>query len=437
MAKLNDLKKLFSEVSENRVFAFIYRWGYLIFQEVIDGGLIYRAKALVYTTLLSIVPLLAVSFSVLKAFGVHNQLRPILLHLLAPLGENSAELTDNIIGFVQNVDVTVLGSVGTILFIYSVVDLLEIIKDSFNQIWRTEETRPWLRRVSDSLSVLLIGPVLVFSALGVMASMMDNEFVQRIIAKEPFGTVYYLLGVLIPYILIIAAFTFVYMFMPSTRVAFRSAFIGAFFAGLAWKGAGWVFATFVVQSASYNAIYSSFAIIILSMFWVYVSWLILLVGGILSFYVQNPLYRGHAGRKLELSNVQRENLGFILMYLIGESFYQGKKPWTATALADRTGVPSEKIVEILRLLEKNGLLISLTTEPATYLPSRALEKIELPEIYYALRRLGEREDQSEQIPPHLKNIQRMTAQIEQSACSVIEGQTLLDLAGGGKEKELS
>ncbi|MGR8978525.1 MAG: YihY/virulence factor BrkB family protein [Gammaproteobacteria bacterium] len=421
----------------SQFFAPIYRWGHLILLEVIEGGLIYRAKALVYTTLLSIVPLLAVSFSVLKAFGFHNKLEPLLWELFAPLGENGAELTDNIIGFVENVNVGVLGSVGIVLLIYSVVDLLEIIKNSFNKIWRTEETRPWLRRVSDSLSILLIGPVLVFSAVGVMASMANTEFVQQIIASEPFGTVYYLLGVLIPYVFIISAFTFVYLFMPSTRVKLSSAFIGAFFAGLAWKAAGWVFATFIVQSASYNAIYSSFAIVILFMFWLYVSWVILLVGGVISFYVQNPMSRLYAGLKLELGNRQREVLGFCLMYLIGESFYKGKEPWTSASLADRIRMPSERIAETLQLLEKNGLLVSLTTAPVSFLPSRALDAIALRDIYYALRRSSKIEKQAEQLPPDLMRIQNMTRKIEESACLAIEGQTLLDLALSGKEIESS
>lgn len=189
--------------------------------DIQEGGLDYRAMSLVYTTLLSLAPLLAVSFSVLTAFGVHNQMEPVLLELVAPLGRQGAEIVDRIIGFVSNIKVGVLGFVGFATLFYTVLSLLQKIEESFNHVWRVKRLRSFQRRFSDYLSVLLVGPVLVFSALGLIASMANTEIAQTIIGREPFGTLYYLLGLILPYLLIVGAFTFAYRFIPNTHVNFR------------------------------------------------------------------------------------------------------------------------------------------------------------------------------------------------------------------------
>lgn len=401
-------------------------WVRLLIREMTEGELNTRAMALVYTTLLSLVPLLAVSFSVSKAFGFHNALKPFLVEVLAPLGEKGIDLSSKIVGFVENVQVGVLGSVGIVFLIYSAVSLLEIIKDSFNRIWRTTETRSWLHRVSNYLSVLLIGPVLVFSALGIMASMETNEWVQQIIAVKPLGTLYYLLGLFIPYALIVFAFTFVYMFMPSAHVEFISALVGGVLGGLGWKVAGWVFATFVTESENYNAIYSGFAIVILFMFWLYVSWLTLLIGGVISFYHQHSSYLRFGGKSPELSHKQQEYLGFYLMYLIGESYYEGKAPWNVNALANTLSLPSEVVLEALLRLENNGLVIALHSEPESFLPARAPETLGLQEIYQAVR---EPEGKAENAMENIRfpnKVEDLLAKMEQSAYGVLEDLTLRD-----------
>jgi membrane protein len=412
--------------SENPYLTRFLRWIRTLTREMTEGELNTRAMALVYTTLLSLVPLLAVSFSVSKAFGFHNAIKPFLEEVLAPLGVKGIELSNKIVEFVENVQVGVLGSLGIVFLIYSAVSLLEIIKDSFNRIWRTSETRTWLHRISNYLSVLLIGPVLVFSALGITASMETNEWVQQIIAVKPFGMLYYLLGLFIPYALIVFAFTFVYMFLPSTDVKFNSALIGGIWGGLGWKAAGWVFATFVTESENYNAIYSGFAIVILFMFWLYVSWLTLLVGGVISFYHQHSGYLQYGGKSPELSHRQQEYLGFYLMYLIGKSYYEGKQPWSLIALADNLFLPTETVREALTRLEKNGLLVALHSESESFLPARAPETLSMQEIYQAVR---ESEGVSESTIENIQfpgKVQELLTKMEQSACAILDGLTLRD-----------
>jgi membrane protein len=398
----------------------------ILFREASDPDLKYRAMGLVYTTLLSLAPLLAVSFSVLKAFGVHNQLMPLLLGVLEPFGEKGAELADQVIGYVENISIGVLGTAGLVFLLYTVVSLLSIIEECFNRIWRVEASRNWIHRSSDYMSVLLVGPVLTVSALGMMASMGNNALVQKMIALEPFGTAYYLAGLILPYLLIIAALTFLYIFMPNTRVNFGSALVGGIAAGLTWKIGGWLFGIFVEKSTSYNAIYSSFAIILLSMIWLYVSWLIVLLGGVVSFLYQYPRYLLHKNKRPYLSHRQQEYFGFLVLYLIGKAYREGGPPWTLHALADEIDQPWESVRQVLQCLNKAGFVIAIQSEPNAYLPSRDLETISLKEVYIRLRALDGQE-QAAFRPENEEAVGALANRIEVAAMAVLEGQSLSDL----------
>lgn len=357
----------------------------ILFRDITEGGLDLRATSLVYTTLLSLAPLLAVSFSVLQAFGAHNQMRPLLLEILDPLGDAQAvEITDRIIGFVNNLDVGVLGFTGFALLFYTVLSLLQKIEDCFNQIWRVGQSRGFRRRFSEYLSVLLVGPVLVFSALGLMASLSSHEIVKAIISLEPFGTLYYLLVRLLPNLLMIAAFTFLYLFIPNTRVRLKAALAGGIAAGLGWRLVGWLFGLFVAGSAQYQAIYSSFAILIVFMIWLYVNWLILLVGVDISFYVQHPAHPRLERRGFRLSYASSRRVGLTVMYLLAERFQRGAPPWTLDALATTLGLPCRCVEEVLEALRRRGLVIAVDPDNTAYLPARELGSVTLLDILDAL-----------------------------------------------------
>ena len=156
----------------------------VLVRDVTHGQLTLRAMGLVYTTLLAIVPLLAISFSVLKAFGVHNQVEPILLSFLEPLGEKGVEITERVLDFIENMNVGVLGGVGLALLLYTAVSLVHKVEEAFNYIWHVHRGRSIGERFSRYISALMVGPILIFAALGVTAGAMSLAVVRGALQIE-------------------------------------------------------------------------------------------------------------------------------------------------------------------------------------------------------------------------------------------------------------
>ena len=364
---------------------------FAIGRDLSRGQLSLHAMSLVYTTLLSLVPLLAVSFSVLKGFGVHNQVEPILVQVLSPLGSQSDEIAEQLIGYVDNTNVGVLGSLGLAFLIYSVISLVSKIELVFNYTWHVDKQRAFAQSVSQYLTVLLIGPVLFFSALGATASLRSNTFVQKLTGIEPFGLILDAGSQVLPYVLIVLAFTFVYTFVPNTRVRVGAALIGALVAGVLWQSVGYVFATFMANSTRYAAIYSSLAIAILFMMWIYIAWLILLVGASIAFYTQFPEFRTTRSRDLRLSNRLREQVALCIATEIARRHQYGHPPCNAEALARQLRLPFTNVVNLLHMLSQGGFVVTTGDDPPRYIPAQSPTNIEVNALLSSIRRYGEEE----------------------------------------------
>jgi membrane protein len=387
--------------------------------------------SLVYTTLLSVVPLLAVSFSVLKGFGVHNQIEPLLMKFLEPLGPRGEELSDNIIGFVENVRVGVLGSLGLVFLLYTVVSLIQKVESSFNYVWQVERLRGLAQRFSSYMSVILIGPVLVFTALGVTATAMNNTLVQQLMSVEPFGDLIVSFSKLVPYLLVIAAFIFIYMFIPNTRVRFLPALVGGVVAGVLWQSSGWAFAAFIASSSNYAAIYSSFAILILLLIWLYLNWLILLLGAQVAFYIQYPQYMTRQPVQLRLSNRLRERLALQIMFMVADHHLHQRDPWASRDLVHYLGLPMQPVHHVLQLMVEAGFLSETSDEPPRYLPRRDIETITLAELYEVVRSAGEDRLLTLKTLPHQLEVEQAMEAIQRAVEGQLGNRTLKDLVQSG------
>jgi len=349
------------------------------FSDFRDGALSIRATSLVSTTLLSLVPFLAVTFSVLKAFGVHQQIEPILAQGLDPLGEKGAEITSRVIQFVNNLKVGALGAVGVAGLFYTTFSLIDKIEEALNHIWRVRQPRPLARKFTDYLSVVLVGPVLVFTAFATTASAQGHWLVQSILKIEPLGAAVVWATTLMPFVLICVGFSFLYKFIPHTQVQFASALVGGITAGILWQVAGMIFASFVAGSARYSAVYSSFAILIIFLIWLYVGWLIVLVGSQVAYYHQHPSAYLTRLRWKQNTPAFREHLALTMLVHMTRRYLGQEPPYQEEELAAKLGVPLSALEDVVEDFIDFGLIYR-TVEPKGMMLGRPPDQVFVLEI---------------------------------------------------------
>jgi membrane protein len=359
------------------------RYAFALLRDYLQGEISLRAMSLVYTTMLTIVPLLAFAFAVLKGLGFHRNLEPLLENFLAPIGPRGAEIATRIVGFVDNVSGSALASVSVVVLLLSAMSLAEKVESSFNYVWRVDRPRGFARRLSDYLSVIFVGPLLMSVAMGLLATLSSATATSWIASIEPFGTWLVSVRALTPYVMVIAGFTFLYVFVPNTRVRLKYALIGGVFGGVLWAGSGSLFTTVVVSVSRTEAIYSGFAIVILAMLWMHLSWVVLLLGAQLSFYVQNPDYLKLGQRAETLSSALRERLALSTMLLVGRDFATPGHGWRVKSLSAQMRVPSHLLAPVVECLMEAGLLTR--TSEQRLVPARDPRNIEARAILDAVR----------------------------------------------------
>jgi len=348
-----------------RILATILRYLYALTRDIVKGQLTLRSMSLVYTTLLSVVPLTAFSFSVLKGFGKHKDFEPLLFRALEPLGPQGAEITQQVIDLVDNVKGGVLGGISLAFFIYTAISMVQKVEESFNYVWYVAKRRSFARRFTEYIVVMLIGPVVIVIALGMIASLRSSTAIQFFMNSEFFGPVFVATSKLTPYLLVTGVFTFMYVYMPNTKVRIRSALVGGIAGGTIWATLSVIFATFVVFSARTQLIYSGFAVAIITLIWLYLNWLVLLTGAQLAFYHQNPAFLRIGRREPRLSNAMRERLALNIMLLVGRAFREGEQATvSSSSLARELRIPSITLAPVVTALESDGGASSTSFEPA-------------------------------------------------------------------------
>lgn len=401
----------------------VLRYLWALARDVARGDLTLRAMSLIYTTLLSTVPLIALSFSVLKGLGYDRELEPVLYSFLEPLGDKAADITAQVMSFVQNVRGDLLGSIGLIFLLYNVISMVQKVEESFNFVWRVEQPRSLARRFSEYLSVMVVGPAVLVGAVGLLASMSSSTIAQELSHYEPFGFLLLMLGKLMPYVLVTGVFTFIYAFVPNTQVTPRAAGVGGMAAGIGWLTIGVIFARFVSTTGGTMVIYAGFAVVVIALLWLYISWLVLLLGAQLSFYVQNPQYLRPGRGQISLNSSLRERVALSIMYLIACDYGRTKERWSTNKLADHLELPGAALSPLVTALEKRGLL--LLVEDDTWVPGRDPSSIELIEILDAVRHesSGPRLGRIRDVIPAVDAARRA----EESLKASLKGTTIKDL----------
>lgn len=415
---------------------YLGRYLYVLIGDVVGGQISLRATSLVYTTLMALVPLIAVSFSLLKAFGVHTkQLEPMMLQFLEPLGAQGHQITQQIVGFIDKVNINVLGVVGVLFLVYSSISLIQKMEASFNHVWRVPHQRTLARRVTDYFTAILVGPSMVFVALALSASILGATVLKDASEYALVAQSVSAVKKAMPYLIIIAVFTFFYMFIPNTRVKFVPALIAGVVSGVLWQSAGWMFGTFVVSSKSSAtyAIYSGFAILILFMLWIYIGWLILLLGGSLAFYIQNP-QNVVPNRKIQSTSPKRVKvIGVDVMSFIAQQFYSGVQPPSASLIAQTLNIRASHLMPVLNQLVATGYLHCLASnKESEYTLIKPAERIMISELIQDLEKTGDVTNSRQSAPTPNNHKAKISSEwvldtLDKANTQVFDGVSLADV----------
>src|SRR5262245_10093995 len=351
-------------------------------------------------------------------------MEPALAEALSPLGEKGKEVTAYLIGFVDKMSAGALGTIGLVTLFITVLSLMGIIEQAFNRIWRVKAPRKLARRFSDYLSVILVGTVLVVAAITITTTLQRKSFVQTMFSLDTFGFVILTLLKFVPYLILWGAFTFLYFFIPNTRVKLTSALIGGLVAAVLWQTVGWGFAVFVASSTRYYAIYSSFAILLLFLLWLHVGWVIVLLGAQVAYAHQ--YIRFYEGERELLTNslAGREKLALQMMYLIGRNFFHGRDPLSTTTLANELYIPEGLVKDFMETFHHARLVLPVANEE-TFVLARDPERISIKEILDCVRHSGVKK-------PPVRNddevaIEQLLQKIDDSVAQALEGKSLQSL----------
>jgi membrane protein len=302
------------------------------------------ASALTYTTSLSLVPILAVALSAVKGLVGMDRIKPLVARYLAV---NSPQIADQLLSFVGNINAKELGAMGGAALLVTVVLTLGTIEQSFNNVFHVEHARSWLRKFTDYLSVTFTMPLVLVAALGI-----NSEVVHRIpmlpgVAKAA------------AFVPLWIGFLFLYLFFPNTRVRWQAAAIGGLVAAFLLRTGQWGFVRFQVGAAKYQAIYGAVASVPILLTWIYLSWVIVLYGAVLTAAIQG--IEGPLEFDDYAPNITRV-AALLAVLRAGERMRQKNSahPCTAVSVASELGVPQKLVQLVLEKLRHGGIVVEST-----------------------------------------------------------------------------
>jgi len=338
-----------------------------------------QAAALTYSTLLAIVPIMAVVFAIARGFGYNRYIELWFRDALA----SQPQAAEVIIGWVNSYLVHtksgIFLGVGLIFMLYTVLMLVSNIEQTFNEIWQVKKPRSIFRTFTDYLAMFFLFPILIVISSGLsifmatMASSLPNFLL--------LGSAVRLLISLSPYVLMSALFIALYVFMPNTHVRVKNAIVPGILAGIAMQWLQFFYIHSQIWVTGYNAIYGSFAALPLFMLWVQISWTICLFGAELSYTSQNLEYYDYDTQTSDISHRYQMMLSALLMGHICRRFANGGKPYTAGELRQLTGIPIRIVNDMVYLLIDARLLIEISSdekgESSRYVPAESLSNLSL------------------------------------------------------------
>lgn len=361
-----------NEVSKTRSsLYFILKTITLSVRRFSQDRIINKASALTYSTLLSVVPILAILFAIARGFGFSNLMEHQFRHTFEGQSVATETLLKLVDSYLVHTKSGVFIGVGLVMLLWTVINLTSNIEITFNRIWQIKKQRSLYRKVTDYFSMFLLLPILIVVSGGLsifMSTMVKN--MEDFVVLAP---VLKFLVRLIPFVLTWLMFTGLYVFMPNTKVKIKHALVSGIIAGSAYQAFQYFYISSQIWVSSYNAIYGSFAAIPMFLLWLQISWAIVLFGAELTYSGQNIRNYSFEKDTEKISRRYRDFLCILILSLICKRFEKDEPPYTAEEISRVHEIPIRLTQQVLYLLQEIHLIHEVVINPKdetiAYLPS--------------------------------------------------------------------
>ena len=384
-----------------RLAIYLFRLAILVWEGFWKDNLFLHAAALTYHLTFAVIPMLAVMLALLKGFGgtekIVNQLLDQFLHLVNPA--NQADVSLSLKNFITNINAGSIGVIGAAVLVYTGVRLIDTVEESLNQIWGIKRGRTILRKINVYCTLVLLGPILIGSAFALQASM-ESSTIMNYVNRIPGAGQACLFA--LPYLFAWLAFAGFYAFVPNAQVSFRAALAGGVVGGTLWLIAAKLFVLYVSNAKMLGAIYGALGAIPIFLFWLYISWAVVLFGAEVAFAIQNLWTYRRQVESPVYSAAFRELLALHLMAEVARPFLTGAPPPTPRDLEQSLQVPIRVINDVVYQLTESGYLRSLTAPPEGLIPGRDVDRISAKDILDALRNHGSQPQGIPEFPRHAR-----------------------------------
>lgn len=356
----------------------VMRIGHIVVIGFFDDEILVRASALTFAAVMSLVPMLAIIFSVLNGVGFGQEAIAHLWEWKSGMPVEFNQFVDNILDVVQKTNFAAIGWIGLATVLILATTVLSSMEESFNRIWGIGTSRNILRRISNYISIIVVVPVLVGIAATITATLKSESVVSHL---GPAAMVYRPLLSGIPLLSAWVAFGFLYAMLPNTRVNFRAALISGLFGALTWLGWQTVYINLQLGVVSRNAIYGTFASIPIFLGWLYISWVIVLLGAKVAFAVQNEIYYHPASELKEASLRSRALIAVATLCRTAQSLEGNLPPPNVDYFIHEFQIPVRLLNEVLRVLVRVGWIGEIADQPGSYILLKAPEHILLKDVF--------------------------------------------------------
>ncbi|MBN2789132.1 MAG: YihY family inner membrane protein [Candidatus Delongbacteria bacterium] len=349
------------------------------------NNLFSRASALAFTTLLSLIPVLAILFMFFKAFGgkmVETKIKPMIYDFLASgAGDTISEYIDSFLG---SATVDALGSIGAVFLLVAVYSILSSIERSFNMVWQMNKDRQPLEQLKTYLSIVFITPVLLIVSIWLAGRL---EFIIQAGDNVWGGFSTFIIFQMLPFFLIMLMFMFLLIIMPNTKVKVKHAAVGAFIGAILYTILKAIFIHYTRMAVSYNVIYGSVAVLPFFMLWIYFSWIIVLLSVQITFVRQNIHNLKHMEINVETNRVDKIKIAMMITLKILKDFIDGNERSSLMEISSELDIPLKDVNQCIAKLEQSGIIIEIAKKHDAYTLNIPVEKLTVERVLKAVDKM--------------------------------------------------